>query len=183
SDPGYVGPQACAPCHAARVTQFEATRHFRACCRPGPTVMAPGFALGRGTFLTREPAVRFEMTREGNYFFQTASHATPAGERRSTAPIGLVYGSGGNGDEVYFTWRDDRLHELPMTWLHAQNCWGVVTLNRYAGGDFSRPTTPRCLGCHNTWFDAVAANSNQYRRDKPILGVTRGRHQRPGAAH
>ena len=70
-DAGYVGPQACAPCHAVRVSQFAATRHYRACCQPQATAMAPGFAAGRGSFAIREPAVRFEMTREGSDFFQT----------------------------------------------------------------------------------------------------------------
>src|SRR5437870_3306147 len=41
-DPGYLGPQACAPCHAARVAEFRATSHFRACRVPQDGPMAPG---------------------------------------------------------------------------------------------------------------------------------------------
>jgi tetratricopeptide (TPR) repeat protein len=182
-DPGYVGPKICARCHAARVAEFESTRHYKACATPQATGMAPGFAAGRGILVKRELPVRFEMTRGDNGFFQTAVQTTAAGEQRTTALISLVYGAGGNGDEVYFTWRGDRLYELPMAWLHPQNRWGVVTLNQYSGGDFSRPTTPRCLECHNTWFDSIAASTNQYRPDRSILGVTCERCHGPGSEH
>src|SRR5205807_1382783 len=41
-NPGYLGPQACAACHAARVAQMQTTRHFRACRVPRPGDMPPG---------------------------------------------------------------------------------------------------------------------------------------------
>src|SRR5438132_88936 len=33
-NPGYVGPEACAACHAERVAEFKATRHYHACRAP-----------------------------------------------------------------------------------------------------------------------------------------------------
>src|SRR5436190_1560115 len=49
-NPGYLGPQACADCHRARVTEFMETRHFLACREPRPGTMPSGFEPGHGSF-------------------------------------------------------------------------------------------------------------------------------------
>jgi tetratricopeptide (TPR) repeat protein len=182
-DPGYLGPQACAACHAQRVAEFQATRHFQACRLPQAETMPPGFAPERGSYVTRDPALHFEMTRAGGDFVQTAIRATPAGEQRMSTPIALVYGSAGTADEIYFTWHGDKLYELPMAWLHPLNRWGEQPFNPYDRGDFTRTTTPRCLECHNTWFEHVAGTENQYQRHNFILGVTCEKCHGPGREH
>ncbi len=182
-DPGYVGPQACAACHGARVAGFLKTRHALACRLPQPEIMPEGFAPGRGTFASRVPGLRFEMAQDGDAFVQTAVRSTAAGEQRTAARIALVYGSGGTADEVYFTWHDDRLYELPMAWLHPLNQWAEEPRSKYGTGDFTRTTTPRCLECHNTWVEHAAGTENQYRRDSFLLGVTCERCHGPGREH
>src|SRR5262245_42022583 len=57
----YLGPEACAACHAERVAEFQATRHYQACTVPDPDRMPAGFSAGRGTFETRVPGLHFEM--------------------------------------------------------------------------------------------------------------------------
>ena len=59
-------------------------------------------------------------------------------------------------DEVFFSWRGDRLYELSVAWLHPLNAWGNSSLNPYGIGDYSRDATPRCLECHHTWLDQIA---------------------------
>jgi tetratricopeptide (TPR) repeat protein len=181
-DPGYLGPQACAACHPRRVAEFQTTPHLRACRRPQDGPMPPGFAPGRGTHVPPVPGLRFEMTQTGGEFFQTTVRSTPAGEQRTTTRIDLVYGAN-KADEVFFTWRDDRLYELPVVWLHPFDRWGNTSLDRFGTGDFSRETTRRCLECHTTWFDHVPGTTNQYRRDHLILGVTCERCHGPGREH
>jgi tetratricopeptide (TPR) repeat protein len=181
-NPGYVGAQACAPCHADRVAEFRQTNHFRACRRPKDGPMPPGFEPGRGTLVARDAPVRFELTRFGDDFVQTAVLTTPAGEQRSTARIGLVFGAGGL-DEVNFAWHGDRLSELPVAWIHPINQWGHVSLNRRGTGDFSRDGTTRCQECHNTWFEHVPGTPNQYKPDSFLLGVTCERCHGPGREH
>src|SRR4051794_19644615 len=68
ANPGYVGPRACAECHAERLDEFQKTRHFVA-CTPASGARAPGFDPGRGTHPTRDPGLRFEMTRSGDELF------------------------------------------------------------------------------------------------------------------
>ncbi len=171
--PGYVGPQACAACHANRVAAFEKTRHFAACTAAAPGKMPPGFGPGKGTFRVADAGLRFEMKHAGDDFVQTSIRTGPDGEKRADARIDLAYGLGGVLDEVYFTWHGDRLYELPIVWLHPQNRWAMTSYNPYGpGGDFARETTPRCLECHNTWMEHVPGTRGEYRRKDLILGVT-----------
>jgi tetratricopeptide (TPR) repeat protein len=181
-DPGYVGPQACAACHAARVAEFLKTSHYLACRLPRAETMPPGFASGRGTYVTRDQALRFEMSRIGAEFFQTAIRTTPSGVQRTSERVDLVYGSGG-ADEVYLTWHGDRLYELPMAWLHPQNQWGASPFDRYGPGEIAREMTTRCVECHNTWLEHVPGTANQYKRQHVILGVTCERCHGPGREH
>jgi len=181
-NPGYVGAQACAECHAQRVANFMTTTHYRACRLPEAGNMPPGFAPGRGTYTTRNPALRFEMAQAGDHFLQTAIHTTAKGEERTSARIALAYGTG-NADEIYFTWHGDRLYELPMAWLNPLKRWGEQPFSPYGSGDFSRTTTPRCLECHNTWVDHVPGTDNQYNSNSMKLGVTCERCHGPGREH
>ena len=181
-NPGYVGPQACAECHAHRVAEFSLTNHFRACREPQVEQMPAGFAPGNGHVSSRIPELRFEMGQTERDFFQTAILSTPSGDQRTTSRIDLAYGFPPT-DEVYFSWRNGRLYELPVAWLHPQNQWGVSSFDPNGGGDFSRPLTPRCLECHNTWLEHTPGTLNEYRRDSAILGVTCERCHGPGREH
>jgi tetratricopeptide (TPR) repeat protein len=182
-NPGYVGSEACAACHARRVAEFRNTRHFLACRPAQAATMPPGFAPGRGDLATREPGLRFEMTQAGGGFVQTVVRTTATGEEKTSVPIDLVYGSGGDADEMYFSWREDYLRELPIGWLHPQQRWGVVTYDPHGEGDLSREATTRCLECHNTYFEHVAGTRNRYRRESFLPGIGCERCHGPGREH
>jgi tetratricopeptide (TPR) repeat protein len=184
TNPGYVGPRACAECHASRVVEFEKTRHFLACREPKAETMPPGFAAGRGKFLTHWPGLRFEMTQTNGKFRQEANQSLPDGTQESSyTTIALVYGAGGKGDEVYHAWDlRDTLWYLPMSWLHPLQCWGVSN-SPYGDGNFREETTPRCLECHTTWFAHKPGTLNAYDPDSLILGVTCERCHSPGREH
>ncbi|HEV3449075.1 MAG TPA: tetratricopeptide repeat protein [Gemmataceae bacterium] len=182
-NPGYVGPRACAPCHAKRVAEFQTTRHFLACRLAHADSMPPGFAPGQGRYTTRNPALRFDMAQADGNFTVTAVRSTAQGDQRTTAPIGLIYGSAGAADEIYFTWHGNGLYELPIAWLHPQRRWAEQPLDPQGAGDFTRTTTPRCLECHNTWFEHVPGTENQYQANDAILGVTCEKCHGPGRDH
>ena len=182
-NPGYVGLQACAACHAERVAEFQRTSHFRTCRRPDPVTMAAAFTSGDSTYETRDPELRFEMSRVGDEFFQTAIRSTPVGDLNSTARIDLIYGAG-TADEVLLSWKDTgELSELPVAWLTTREEWGVTHFDPHAGGDYSRPLTLRCFECHMTWFEHAAGSANQYVQETAVLGVTCERCHGPGQEH
>lgn len=183
-NPGYVGPDRCATCHADRVAEFRQTNHFRTCRVPLAEEMPDGFDAGRGRYSTRDPAIAFEMKSNGDRFVQETIRTSASGESRLETPIALVLGAG-FADDVYLSWHDDgTMFELPVAWLWGQNTWGVSHFFHPQGeGDFSRPLTVRCLECHTTWVDVVPGRANQYHRDGAILGVTCERCHGPGREH
>src|SRR5262245_52205431 len=56
-NPGYVGAQACAACHAARVTDCQSTTHFRTFRTPDPAAMPTAFDSGRQTYTSQLPGL------------------------------------------------------------------------------------------------------------------------------
>lgn len=182
-NPGYVGVEACVACHAERVAEFKATRHFLACCTPQAATMPAAFTKGKGTFATRDPAVHFEMGRVGDDYVITGVQKTATGEKRTSSPIAFVYGAGAKTDEVYFTWHGERLYELPISWLHPGNEWGASGFDPHGSGDFSRELTPKCVECHNTWFNHTPGTLNKYQPTGFVLGVTCEKCHGPGREH
>ena len=179
----YAGMQACAACHAERVAEFQSTRHCLACCPPAAATMPAAFGSKDAVYRAHDPKLRFEMTRSGDEFFETAILKTPQGEQRTTSRIDLVYGAGAGTDEVYLSWTGERLYELPIAWLHPQHCWGASAFLPLGERTFSRELTPRCLECHNTWFEHAPGTLNQYKREPAILGVSCEKCHGPGADH
>jgi NADH-quinone oxidoreductase subunit C len=53
--------EACVDCHADRAAEFASTNHFRTFRRARADTMPVGFAPGHGTFVTPDPALRFEL--------------------------------------------------------------------------------------------------------------------------
>ena len=182
ANPGYLGPQACAPCHAARVAEFLQTAHARACRAPTNGPMPAGFAAGKGTFTTPDRAVRFDLVQRGTEFYQTGTQTGPGGDRRATNRIDLVYGAN-KADEVFFTWQGNRLAELMTVWLHPTNEWATAPYDPHGGGAFARPSDTRCLECHNTWAEHVRGTPDEYRPDSFVLGVTCENCHGPGRPH
>lgn len=181
-NPGYLGPAACSECHAKRVAEFQRTPHALACRRPQDAPMPNAFDGTRGQYTTADADLQFRMTSENGGFFQTAIMKTAGGERRFTSRIDLAYGAN-KADEVYFTWRGDKLYEHMVVWLHPTNQWANTSYNRYGTGESVRDATARCLECHNTWFDHVPGTTNTYKKDSFILGVTCERCHGPGKEH
>ncbi len=178
ANPGYVGIETCAECHAERAATVKTGRHYLACRPATEGAAAPGFAPDRGSFTTRVPGLHFEMTHTGKDFFQTRVQATAQGDQRVPYQIALVYGSASKHDEMYFAWQDDRLYHLPMAWLYPFDRWGQA-----AHTNAARPTHSSCLECHNTWVAHIPGTVNQYRRDDMLLGVTCERCHGPGREH
>lgn len=172
-NPGYAGISTCAKCHAARVEEFEDTRHFRACMLAKDSA-AKGFAAKHAVHRTRKAGMEFHFSRTGQKLLVEGESATD----RTQYEVGLVYGSGGERDEMYFAWQENHLLQLPVAWLQPQACWGNVQ-DRIEG----REVPPNCLQCHNTWIAHVPGTINEYRREGMLLGVTCERCHGPAQEH
>lgn len=184
-NPGYVGYQACAECHAERVAECEPTAHFQTCRVPTAERMPSAFRSKDKrdrTLSLPGTDVTFEMSMRDGKFIQLAGRAT--NEQPFESTIDLVYGAGQESDEVYLSWHaDDSMWELPVAWVYARDCWGAAGFDRVGGTNFSRHLTVRCFECHNTWFAHEPGTLSTYRRKDLLLGVTCERCHGPGQDH
>lgn len=180
---GYVGIDRCTECHRERVKEFRETRHFLACVEAAQVPMPAAFQNGRNQFASRDPDLHFEMSQSDGQYFVSAVRRSPQGQQRMTSRIDLVYGHAAGTDEAYFNWQDGRISELPMVWLHPQQCWASTAINTLSGGDYSRPVTAQCLNCHSTWVDCQPGSPQTFRRETALLGVTCERCHGPAGEH
>jgi len=180
---GFLGPEKCAACHAKRVDEFRNSRHYLACVPASDDTMPSVFLTGTAEFTPPDSPVSFRMIKDGSQYQQIAIHKSAAGVVETRSPISLIYGFGAETDEVYFSWKEERLSELPMSWLHPHQEWGTGGFDVLGAGDFSRPANPRCIECHNTWLEHIPGTPNQYRPETLIAGVTCEACHGPGKEH
>ena len=195
SNPGYVGLDVCRECHETRCHEFSQTRHASA-LRPTQSMNLPPAAVAdtsrqrsahwpvefqflvdtTGARQAITPASRTSRKNRGKSTVDSPAWPPP------TLSMDFAYGSQGDADEVYFTWIDERLYELPFGWLHPQGVWGKQAYQDL-GDDLLRPTTTRCLECHTTFFEHERGSVNRYRRESVLAGVTCERCHGPGQQH
>jgi tetratricopeptide (TPR) repeat protein len=183
-DPGFVGWQVCQECHARRVEEFQQTRHFHALRFAAQVDFPRGFRPTENVFEPPRSPVRFEFRLQPAGAALLAAAVRDPSARPTTSPIEFVYGAGAGTDEVYFTRRGDGLYELPTVWLNHQGCWSSSQFDPHGTGDLSRPVTPQCLECHNTWVDYHRGSLNQYGPlEAHLVGVTCERCHGPADTH
>jgi tetratricopeptide (TPR) repeat protein len=168
-NPGYVGIDQCVDCHKDRVAEFKQTRHYLACRPPDADMMPAAFTAKGSTFQPQVEDVRFVMRKAGDRFTVTTEHSD--GGARLTLPVDFVYGLGQHTDHGYFGFDGEELFELPVSWLFPTGEWGATAFDPDGQGHLGRPTTTRCMECHNTWFAHRAGTENRYDPKSFVLGV------------
>ena len=179
---GYIGAKACAECHKDRFETFRETAHYLTSTRALSATILGSFAPGENTLGTRSENLRFEMTQEGDDFYQTAYAKTPGGEQVRKEKFDFVLGSGKLG-QTYIYWDKNRLYQLPISYLTSTDKWINTPGYRDSVANFSRPIAPRCLECHATYFEVDSYTTNVYKRGEHILGISCERCHGPGSKH
>ena len=189
SDAGDAVP--CTECHQEIVESFVRTAHFKTSARAGPLTILGDFSDGKNVLRTHSPDVYFEMSeRDGGYYQTGFTRTQPSGvrlplsrpPRSRTEPIHIVIGSGRVG-QSYLYWREDRLFQLPVSYLTKQDAW--INSPGYVDGiiDFDRPILPRCLECHSTSFEPARDRSGMLFTQDYVLGITCTKCHGDGAGH
>lgn len=180
--PPYIAAETCGECHAEHAKGCAETAHFLTLRLATPETVRGSFEPGRNVLKTREPRLRFEMTRDEQGMHQTA--VLTEGEERYEwrQQIDLVSGSGKLG-QTYLSWLEDQLFELPVSYFRESDQW--VNSPGYMDGvaDFARPALPRCLECHATYIQELPGAINRYEPKTLIAGVTCQRCHGPGRKH
>lgn len=154
----FSSAQACRTCHQSIYDRYIATGHFLT-SRPAVKAAIPGdFGPGGNIVQTELDGLSFKMERRTNGLFQTAIYA-----KGKTAvyrkPFEVIIGSGERG-QTYLYWEQDRLYQLPVTYIAPKKNWILSPgydervpswahlPNRSLSMFYQRPVGARCLECH-----------------------------------
>lgn len=175
-------PQAksCQPCHQTIVASFTQTAHFLTSAIATAKSVKADFPDGPTVLRTRAEGVYFLIERRNGAAWETgvdSAHGTTRTER-----LDLVVGSGRRG-QSYLYWSNERLFELPVSYLTQSHQW--INSPGYPDGqvDFGRLIVPRCLECHSTSFQLrMDRGTLRYSRDY-VPGISCERCHGDGRAH
>jgi hypothetical protein len=178
----FAGVDACRPCHAGHVRNFQATAHWRT-SRPATreSIVAP-FAPEASHVPTSNPDLSYRLEANADGFFETAIIGPGPNPRTRTQRIDLVIGSGKKG-QTYLWWRGNELFQLPLSYWTDFTSWSSNPGFTDRTANFTQPVIPRCLDCHATLVETLTPAGNQYKRDTALLGVSCEKCHRPAAAH
>ena len=177
----FAGVESCRECHEDRVQSYARTSHARSFQAAEDGV--PGdFRPGHNALRTRVPDLRYEMTRDGDRFYQTSIEEFPVSTRRRSQAIDLVMGSGKYA-HAYMYRQGNRLYQLPVAFFTPLGIWVNPPgySDRWAWWD--RPMTPRCLECHATYFEHIPGSENAYVPGNSILAIGCERCHGPAKKH
>jgi len=181
---GYVGDEACRPCHQDKVATYYKTVHHVTSRVADKSSIVGTFSPGANVLKTSNPNLFFQMDSKEDGFFQTAVWGTPPNTRSHTERFDLVIGSGGKG-QTYLFWEGDQLFQLPVGYSTVLGQW--INSPGYQDGtaNFERPIIPRCLECHAGYFESLVSSSsaNVYNTTNFVLGISCERCHGPGREH
>jgi hypothetical protein len=153
------------PCHRQIVATFHQTAHYLTSRLPDANSIFGNFDPEVNTLKTAAPDLFFRMDKRrddkgADAFFQTAVQGQEPYTTKRSERFGIVVGSGGKG-QTYLYWKGDELFQLPVSYW-TQLGWVNSPGYRDGVANFDRPTIPRCLECHATYFASPAPPPNRY---------------------
>jgi tetratricopeptide (TPR) repeat protein len=189
-DPGYVGNQACAGCHADVLERYERTNHGRSLTYlvggPSPGVggpRAPGPEWEwEGRVRSPQDGLYYgvETTASGPVQHETLEDADGWTVHNLTRPAHIVIGSG-NQTRSFLSVENGHLTQMPLTWYSVQERWGMSPGFADANDRFNRPIILQCLNCHSDRPVLESHTQNVY-RDLPGA-ISCERCHGPGRTH
>jgi hypothetical protein len=179
----YVGDAACAACHREQYESYQHEAHHVASRLPSESSIHGKFVQGSNILRTTNPSLYFQMTAQGEDYFQTAyAHLPPAQTIAHRERFDFVIGSGRKG-QTYLYWKGDQLFELPVSYWTATDRW--MNSPGYPDGlpNFDKSIIPRCVECHTTYFESLPPPLNRFNKTNEVLGITCEKCHGPGRAH
>ncbi len=179
---GFLGAASCAECHQEYYDSYVQTSHYKTSAKAERNSILGPFEPSKNRVDTKSPNLRFEMESEDGVFFQRMLVESGGESFGADFQFGIVTGSGKIA-QSYLYWKDERLYQLPISYLTKKGCW--VNSPGYLDGtaNFARPVLAPCLECHATYFETVGGTTNHFRTDNYILGISCERCHGPGREH
>ena len=180
SRPGYVGDDACLPCHKEQSRSYADTAHHLTSQLANKVSILGPFKEGKNILMIEDPLVTdtdprlfFKMDIEQGQYYETAIAEKGSQKLTRSERIDIVTGSGVRG-QTYLYWAGNQLYELPVSYWSDGNQW--INSPGYEDGtaNFARHVDPRCLECHATYIHPLSPDpqTNVYDKDSLVTGIS-----------
>lgn len=173
-------------CHPAEAELFLRTGHHLTSQLAGKSSILGKFTTGSNVVRTSNPLLFYQMTSDGQGYFQSAVMGIPPDTTARTEQFAIIIGSGKRG-QTYLYWKGAQLFELPVSYWTDLHAW--VNSPGFPDGMamFNRPIQPRCLECHASYFESLAShdshNEKSYVKTNFVLGISCETCHGPGRRH
>ena len=176
----FAGTASCATCHKNIYDLHVNHAHFKTSELATEKNIMGSFDTGKNTFVYNDRAM-ITMEKRADGFYQVAYINNI--EKKSKR-FDMVIGSGTKG-QSFASWTGNFLFQLPITYFTSAAQWSNSPgyPNKIA---FNRPITSRCLECHATYAQKIAApetGPEAFDKRTVIMGVTCEKCHGPAAKH
>ncbi|WP_263357958.1 tetratricopeptide repeat protein [Acidicapsa ligni] len=185
---GYIGSEACAPCHADIYREFKKTDMGKSMVAISSIELTPALLQAMhlpATYDDTKLNRHFSAYTQDGKLYQSEFETDAAGKDvfRDTRQLGWKIGAGENGFGM-LTERDGYLFQAPLSFYSKAGSWGLTPGYEFADYGFNRPILTGCIVCHSGNARPVASTNGRY-ESKPFSEVAIGceRCHGPGAVH
>ena len=185
---GYIGSEACAPCHADICKGYKKTSMGRSMTAITEAELTPALLEAMHLPATYDDAKldrHFSAYAQDGKLYQSEFETDAAGKDvfRDTRSLKWKIGAGENGFGL-LTERDGYLFQAPLSFYSSPQAWGPSPGYEFADYGFSRPILAGCIVCHSGSARPVPSTNGRY-ESEPFSEVAIGceRCHGPGAAH
>jgi tetratricopeptide (TPR) repeat protein len=187
SQPGYVGTDACAPCHRSIAASFAKSSMGRSLTPIMPEFLKtlPLGSPETTSLFDAKSKHHFEAYAENGKLIQSEYETGASGKEvfRSTHEMGWIIGTGENGFGALLR-RDDYLFQAPLSYYTRAARWDLSPGYQNVNDSFNRVIQPGCIYCHSGRPQPTAGRAGSY-RDPAFTQASIGCENchGPGAAH
>src|ERR1700735_4717563 len=144
---GYVGSQACSPCHQGIYQQFTKTSMGRSMSLVTPATLKN---IPSGSHFNERLNRNFEAFSLDGKLYQSESGKASDGKEsfRDVHQLEWIIGAGVNGFGALAR-KDGYLFQAPLSFYSRPMSWEPSPGYEYIDLGFNRPITPGCIFCHS----------------------------------
>jgi len=184
---GYVGQEACAPCHSHIYKTFQEVGMARSLYQAGPNEVI-GDYIKNNTFYHKKSGFYYSMLERNGKFFQRRYLLDRAGKpiRVHEEEVTYVVGSGNHARSYLHHHPNGVITQLPITWYAREKRWGMSPgYDSENHPDFTRAIPQACVFCHTAYprLDANRSDDAEYFPFPLPAGIGCERCHGPGERH
>ena len=188
AETGYVGPAACAPCHAELTAQYARHSMAQSGLRPLASLdqrwLAEIFDAGTRTPVRHEASgYSYRPVRRGTEYFIEEQLLGDYGVVLHSwlQPVTHTLSAGGYGLAFYFR-HGDRLHHTPLDYFAKARRWGLDPAASRSNPRFQTRLGDQCISCHAD-YPLRSAGAGDVFYDPLPTGIGCERCHGPGQRH